>query len=162
MNMKILKVFTIVSVLVISVYSFANLDFDQKSQIIKTNKNDDELDGKTFTGTATEITPPDIDRMPIVYNETIVFQGGKLICESFKKYVDSNSDTFYNSEIDWRRAIAYTVVNFNSSVSGNVSGETVNIEFSGTVIAYKNLSGNLIIRYPDEREVTFFIQAKIN
>lgn len=160
--MKILKVFTILSVLIISVYSFANLDFVQKSQVIKNNNSDDELDGKTFTGTATEITPPDVDRMPIVYNETITFQDGKLSCDSFNKYADASTDIFYNSEIDGRRAIAYTVINFNSFAKGNINGENVSLEFSGNIIAYKTLSGNLIIRYPDEREVKFFIQAEIN
>jgi len=32
---------------------------------------DDDLNGKIFYGKATEITPPDIDRMPRIYDEEI-------------------------------------------------------------------------------------------
>lgn len=160
--MKNFKLLIILSVISLTVFSFINHDVIKNPLFNKSKTNDKELDGKTFTGTATEITPPDIDRMPKVYNETISFQDNKLICESFKNYIDSNTDVFYESAIDDRRLIAYTVVNFNSSAEGYINGEKVNLELNGSVIAYKNLSGTLIIRYPDKNEIKFFIEAVIN
>ncbi|HMS65945.1 MAG TPA: hypothetical protein PKD83_11915 [Ignavibacteria bacterium] len=152
----------IIILLILTVSYFAFQSMDDKRENNQNGNNDSELDGKTFTGKATEITPPDVDRMPIVYDETISFRDGKLFCESFNKYADAPSDINYTSEIDYRRAIAHTVVNFNSTSAGIVNGESVNLEIKGSVIAYKNLNGTLLITYPDKSEVKFLIEGIVN
>ena len=121
---------------------------------------DGDLDGKIFYGKATEITFPDVDRMPLVIDETISFQNGKIDSEILKEY--SASDCNYYSEIDGRRAIAFTVVEFNVSTNGQFGGREAAIDFSGEVIGYARLVGTIVIRYSDNTEVKYSVQAQSN
>ncbi len=121
---------------------------------------DDDLNGKIFYGKATEITPPDIDRMPRIYDEVIKFENGKLFCETFRNY--SDADSYYSSAVDDRRAIAYKVILFNSSSTGYFNGEPVSIEFTGNIIGNTRLNGTVTVRFPDTSEIKFIIEAISN
>jgi len=121
---------------------------------------DGDLNGKIFYGKATEIISSDVDRMPLVIEETISFQNGKIDSEILKEY--SVSDCNYYSEIDGRRAIAFTVVEFNISAKGQVGGREAAIDFSGEVIGYVRLVGTIVIRYSDNTEVRYSVQAQSN
>ncbi len=121
---------------------------------------DDDLNGKIFYGKATEITPPDIDRMPRIYDEVIKFENGKLFCETFRNY--SDADSYYSSAVDDRRAIAYKVTVFNSSSTGYFNGEPVSIEFTGNIIGNTRLNGTVTVRFPDTSEIKFIIEAISN
>ncbi len=116
-----------------------------------------DLNGYTFTGTATELTPPDVDRMPLYYNESIRFENGKIYSDVLKKFSINESD--YTSEIDMRRMIAVKVVSFKSTGVGKMGGEDVSIEFSGEVYGDAKLSGELKIIYSNNNEVKFIIYA---
>ncbi|MBS1553043.1 MAG: hypothetical protein JST15_13340 [Bacteroidetes bacterium] len=120
-------------------------------------RGDNDLDGKIFYGKATEITPPYVDRMPRIYDEVIKFENGKLLCETFRNY--SDADSYYSSVIDERRAIAYKVVTFNSFSTGSYNGESVSIEFTGNIIGDTRLNGTIIIRFPDNSELKFIVEA---
>ena len=120
--------------------------------------NNDDLNGKTFRGKATEITPPNIDRMPIVHNEFIKFENGKLYSDVFKIY--SVDECNYSAAVDDRRAIALKVVTFNAGSSGKIDGQDVYIELSGSVVGERGLSGTITIHYPDNSEVKFLVEAK--
>ncbi|MCY7361798.1 MAG: hypothetical protein LH629_06980 [Ignavibacteria bacterium] len=124
------------------------------------NKDDDILNGKIFYGTATEVTSPDVDRMPKVYDEIITFQDGKLNCETIKNFSDAIEENYYSAAIDDRRAVALTVVNFNSVIKANLNGAPVTIDFTGNVIGNSRLNGILIISNPDKCEVKFLIEAQ--
>lgn len=129
------------------------------SMNVSAQTSESNLNGMVFRGTATEQTPPDIDRMPIIYDELIRFENGKINSEVLKVY--GANDSKYSSELDNRRMIALKVVNFESSSAGSVDGTDVNIEFSGSIFADLKLSGDLVITYPDKSEVKFLINASL-
>ena len=126
---------------------------------IAAQTTDSNLDGMIFRGKATEQTPPDIDRMPLVYDEVIRFENGIINSEVLKVY--SVNDSKYSSEADLGRMIAVKVVKFNTSSAGNINGSDVIIEFNGNIYADLKLSGDLIVRYPDKSEVKFLIEASL-
>lgn len=117
------------------------------------------LDGLIFRGKATEQTPPDVDRMPLIYDEVIIFENGIVKSEVLKIY--SSNECKYTSEEDLGRMIAVKVIKFNSSSIGKINGSDVSIEFNGNIYADIKLSGDLIIRYPDNSEVKFLIEASL-
>ncbi len=123
-------------------------------------KADDDLNGRIFYGKATELTPPDVDRMPRIYDEVIKFENGKLFCETFRNY--SDADSYFTSYVDSRRAIAYKVVVFNSTSTGYYNGESVEMDFSGNIIGDTRLNGTITIRYQDNSELKFLIEATAN
>ncbi len=113
------------------------------------------LEGSIFTGTATEITSPDADRMPMVYNETIKFIGDKIHSNVFDLYSAGNCS--YMAVIDDRRMIALTVVNLQFVSDGVSEGKSVLIKFNGNIIGNNMLTGNMTVIYPDSSEVNFSI-----
>ncbi len=117
---------------------------------------DGDLNGKIFYGKATEI----INRMPVVIDEIISFDNGKIYSEILESYSVSECD--YYSVIDGRRAIAFTVIKFNVSSKGHFAGREVTIDFSGDVIGYSKLVGTMLIRYSDNTEVQYSVQAQAN
>jgi len=121
---------------------------------------DGDLNGKIFYGKATEIINSDVDRMPVVIDEIISFNNGKIYSEILETY--SVSDCNYYSVIDGRRAIAFTVIKFNVSSKGHFAGREVTIDFSGDVIGYSKLVGTILIRYSDNTEVQYSVQAQAN
>ena len=137
--------------IIILLISFSGLTMSQA---------DDDLNGKIFYGKATEVTPPDIDRMPRIYDEVIKFENGKLFCETFRNY--SDADSYYSSAVDDRRAIAYKVIVFNSSSTGYYNGESVSIEFTGNIIGDTRLNGTVTVRFQDNSEIKFAIEAISN
>ena len=139
--------------LIFSVYIFiASMSFAQGSDV--------NLDGNIFTGTASEITSPDVDRMPIVQNESISFSEGKINSDVLKIYSADNCN--YIAAIDDRRMIAMKVVNVQYSSEGTIDGKNVTIIFNGNIIGDRMLSGNLTVKYPDNSEVNFSIIAEKN
>ena len=141
---------TLISIIILLI-SFSGLTMSQA---------DDDLNGKIFYGKATEITPPDIDRMPRIYDEEIRFENGKLYCETFRNY--SDADSYYSSAVDDRRAIAYKVIVFNSLSTGYYNGESVSIEFTGNIIGDTRLNGTITVRLQDSSEIKFLIEANSN
>ncbi len=125
--------------------------------ISKAQSSESDLNGKIFRGKATEITPADIDRMPLVYDELIFFENGKLMSNVMKMY--SADSCNFTSGIDGRRMIAVKVVGFNSDTSGKADGQDVNLSFSGNVYGDAKLSGTLEIIYPDGSEIRFLVYA---
>ncbi len=119
---------------------------------------DADLNGKVFSGTATEIIQPDADKLPLMLDETIRFENGNIYFNLLSGY--SSVKLPYTSEVDNRRMIAVTVITFSSNYSGIINGKEVYIEFSGEVLAYKNLSGNFIIKFSGGRELKYQIIAK--
>ncbi len=115
------------------------------------------LNGKVFKGRATELTPPNVDRMPRVYDEYIRFDNGKIYSEIFKMY--DVKDCNYLAAVDDRRMIALKVETFNAGSTGKFEGQNVTLEFSGSVIGDKELSGTIIIRYADDSEIKFLVEA---
>lgn len=107
------------------------------------SQNDAGLNGREFKCRFTEITPPDVDRMPKYFEETVYFEDGKLSFGFLKRY-DSGSVPF-SAEIDERRMVAFTVVNFSSSGDGKAGDFPVSITFDGSVLGYVGLSGELRI-----------------
>lgn len=124
---------------------------------IYAQNSDDNLNGKVFIGTATEITPSDVDRMPVIYNEVISFQNGKMICESFKKYNITESN--YTYAVDERRMTAMKIGNINSETSSLINGENVSLDFKGNIAGDTRLFATLTIRYSDNSEMKFQIEA---
>ncbi len=124
---------------------------------ILAQSSDADLNGMVFRGKATEQTPPDVDRMPMVYDEYLRFIDGKIYSDLLKIY--SADSCSYTSKVDDRRMIAVKVISFSSVTSGNMYGQDVNIEFSGDIFADLKLSGNLIIKYPDGSEVKFLVEG---
>lgn len=114
-----------------------------------------DLNGKIFRGTATEITSPDIDRMPVVYDELIRFENGKLFSQVLNIY--SANDCSYTSAVDDRRMIALKVIEFNSEAAGKADGKDVSVNFSGNVFGDAKLSGTFVIKYPDGSEIQFLV-----
>lgn len=119
-----------------------------------------DLNGKTFTGTITEIASTDADKVLLAYNEIIRFENGNIYFDLLSRY--SVTGLPYTSEVDGRRMIAAKVVLFNSHYSGIGDDNEIDIEISGEVIGDKNLSGMLTIKYKDRREVKFKIEAQSN
>jgi len=118
----------------------------------------DDLEGKSFSGTATEITPPNIDRAPIIYEEFIKFENGKFYSNIFKKFLIN--ECAYAASEDDKRAIALRVISFIASASGKSSdGQDVYVEIAGSVLGETGMTGTIIIHYPDT-EVKFLLEAK--
>jgi len=166
-NKKYIVILLFILVFILGVSSFAILKSNVSGKAdfknigyTDANKDDDILNGKVFYGTATEVTSPDVDRMPKVYDEIITFQDRKLYCETIKNFSDAIEENYYCAAIDDRRAIALTVVNFNSAIKANLNGVPVTIDFSGNVIGDSRLNGILIITNPDKSEVKFLIEAQ--
>lgn len=103
------------------------------------------LDGKIFFGKAVEIASPENDRTPVLMDEVIVFDKGNVSCGLFKNFSVDKSN--YTAEVDGRRAIAIEVIVFSSSFTTVYNGSEVLIEFTGEVFAGEKLSGNLKIKY---------------
>ncbi len=110
---------------------------------VNAQDNSAGLNGKQFRCRITEITPPDVDRMPMVYEEIISFDNGMLKSEFMKKF--TSSDFPFTASIDERRAIAFTVVMFDASGNGNRGTDRVSINYSGNVVAYAGLNGEILI-----------------
>lgn len=117
-----------------------------------------DINGYVFNGTATEVTSPDVDRMPVVFSETIRFDDGKVNSDILKIYSADNCD--YTAITDERRMMAFKVVNVQFFTTGNIDGINVNIEFSGNIIGDKRLYGNMCVKYPDSREMNYTINAE--
>jgi hypothetical protein len=45
------------------------------------------LEGRQFRCRISEITPPDVDRMPMVYDEVISFEAGRLVSDFMKRFI---------------------------------------------------------------------------
>lgn len=116
-----------------------------------------DLNGKIFRGTAVELTPPDVDRKPLIYNETISFEDGKLKCETFRKY--GAADSYYSSKVDGRRAVAMQVINFSSQSSGSIDNLSAGIDFNGNIFGGTKLNGMFTIRFSDGNEIKFIVEA---
>ncbi|MDQ3020300.1 MAG: hypothetical protein M3R36_06990 [Bacteroidota bacterium] len=125
--------------------------------VIFSQTNDDYLNGKIFRGTATEITPPDVDRRPIFYEELIRFENETIISEVLKIY--SACECKYTSSYDERRMVAVKSVEFISNTTGRVDGRTVEIEYQGNIYGDAKLSGVITIKYPDGNEIKFTVDA---
>lgn len=110
---------------------------------VKAQDNSAGLNGKEFRCRITEITPPDVDRMPMIFEEVVSFDNGLLRSEFLKKF--TLSDFPFAASIDERRAIAFTVVMFESTGNGNKGSEPVSIKYSGNVVAYAGLNGEILI-----------------
>ncbi len=110
---------------------------------VNAQDNSAGLNGKQFKCRITEITPPDVDRMPMVYEEIISFDNGMLKSDFVKKF--TSSDIPFTASIDGRRAVAFTVVVFNAGGNGNRGNDPVSITYNGNVIAYAGLSGEILI-----------------
>ena len=86
------------------------------------------LSGKTFLCRITEITPPDVDRMPRSYEDVMRFDNGRINSNFLKRFVAE--DIPFTAAIDYRRAIAFTVVEFSANAGSGFeekySVETVN------------------------------------
>lgn len=128
----------------------ASMSFAQGAEV--------SLDGNIFKGTASEITPSDADRMPVVFNETIIFSDGKIDSEVMKIYSAGNSS--YTAVTDDRRMIAMKVVNVQFLSDGFIDGKNVTLKFNGNLIGDNMLSGNLTVLYPDNSEVNFSVIAE--
>ena len=117
-----------------------------------------DISGTVFYGTATEVTSPDVDRMPIVFNETIRFDDEKVYSDILKIYYADKCN--YTAITDERRMMAFKVVNVQYFSKGIIDGINVNIEFSGNIIGENRLYGNLCIKYPDSREMNYTVSAE--
>lgn len=117
----------------------------------------DSLNGKIFEGRATEITPPDVDRMPMVHTEVIRFENGVIHSKVLNIYgVESCA---YTSQLDDRRAVAMNVMTFNTNSQGVFDGRNFNAVFTGEVMGDKTLSGTLTIHFSDNTDVKYLIEA---
>ncbi|HMS33752.1 MAG TPA: hypothetical protein PKC91_06665 [Ignavibacteria bacterium] len=128
----------------------ASISFAQGAEV--------NLDGNIFKGTASEITPSDADRMPVVFRETIIFSDGKIDSELMKIY--SAGKCSYTAVTDDRRMIAMKVVNVQFISDGFTDGKNVTLKFNGNLIGENMLSGNLTVLYPDNSEVIFSVIAE--
>lgn len=146
MNTKL----TIFSILVLSLI-FINIQntYSQTSA---------DLNGSKFRGKAEEQTPPDVDRMPVVLDELVIFADGNISGEVMKKY--SVSECKYSAEIDERRMVAVKVVNFNSECQGVYGNENVAIKITGSIYGDLWMSGDIIITTADRSEIKFYITAE--
>ena len=117
-----------------------------------------DINGTVFNGTATEVTSPDVDRMPVIFNETIRFVDGKVDSEILKIYSADNCN--YTAITDERRMMAFKVVNVQFYSQGIIDGINVNIEFSGNIIGENRLYGNMCIKYPDSSEMIYTVSAQ--
>lgn len=142
LNMKIKMLFVLLL--------FASISFAQTEEV--------NLDGNVFKGSASEITPADVDRMPVVFDETFIFSGGKIESEVMKIY--SADKTGYAAFTDDRRMIAMKVVNVRFSSEGFIDGKNVTLQFNGNIIGDNMLSGNMKVIYTDNSEVNFSIIAE--
>ena len=131
--------------------------FILSAQFAFSQNSDASLNGKIFTGTATEIISPEMSRKPVVYNDVIRFDNGKIYSDLFNVY--SADDCDYTSKVDERRMIALRVISFSSAATGTIDGKNVTLVFNGEVIGDVTLSGVLTIKYPDKREVSFDVSA---
>lgn len=112
---------------------------------------------KTFRGRFTEITPPDVDRMPKVFNETISFTNDKVLSDFLKGY--DVGEVTYLMEVDDRRAVAVDVWVLKFSADGTRDGEKVHFEFQGDIMSHDHLSGELVIAYPDRTQEKYLLEA---
>lgn len=101
------------------------------------------LNGRQFRCRITEITPPDVDRMPMVYDEVISFEAGKLVSNFMKRFI--YEDVPYSAGIDERRAVAFTVVNFEAQGNGTKGDSPVSITYTGNIAGYVGLYGQILI-----------------
>ncbi|MFZ1323429.1 MAG: hypothetical protein WAT71_17900 [Ignavibacteria bacterium] len=117
-----------------------------------------DLNGSRFRGKAEEQTPPDVDRMPIMLVELIIFADGKISGEVLNKY--SVSECSYSAEIDERRMIAVKVINFISECQGVYENENVTLKFKGSIYGDLWMSGDIVITTADYREIKFLITGE--
>lgn len=101
------------------------------------------LSGKTFLCRITEITPPDVDRMPRSYDEVIRFDNGKINSDFLKRFVAE--DVPFTAAIDYRRAVAFTVVEFSANANGTYSDRPVTLSYKGNVVGYVGLNGEITV-----------------
>jgi hypothetical protein len=101
------------------------------------------LNGRQFICKITEITPPDVDRMPMFYDEVIRFEGGKISSDFLKRFIAE--DVPFSATVDDRRAIAFTVVEFSASGNGQKGDSPVSITYKGNVVGYIGLNGEIEI-----------------
>lgn len=117
----------------------------------------DALEGKIFSGKATEILDHAEDRVLRVMNETLKFQNGRIESEVLKTY--SVPGCNYTSEIDYRRAIAFTIVNFKTDCE-TIGTDSANVSITGDVIGYSRLIATITIKYPDNTEIKYSVQCE--
>lgn len=129
------------------------------SQVSNAQRSLVYLDGKTFRGTATEITPPDIDRMPKVFAESISFSNGMMTATTLRNF--SVSETPYWYEKDERRMIATDVYVIKAKPTGEKDGTSVEIEFTGDASDGTKLTGILVVKFSDNYEETYSIEAEL-
>ncbi len=103
------------------------------------------LEGKSFKCRLTEITPPDVDRMPRIILEEFRFTGRSIASSFLKTYI--TEDIPFSAQIDERRAVAFTVVDFNSNAEGTKDNLPVKIDFKGSIVGFIGLNGELSITY---------------
>ncbi len=101
------------------------------------------LSGKVFLCRITEITPPDVDRMPRTYDEVIRFDNGKINSDFLKRFVAE--DIPFTAAIDYRRAVAFTVVEFSANANGMYSDRPVALSYKGNVVGYVGLNGEITV-----------------
>ncbi|MBK8982756.1 MAG: hypothetical protein IPM38_10660 [Ignavibacteria bacterium] len=118
----------------------------------------EDLNGGRFRGKIAEETPPDVDRMPQVFEEMITFENGKISGEILNKYSVNNCS--YSAVIDERRMVAVKVVNFNSECQGSIDGENVIITITGEIYADLWMAGDIVIRVKDKPDIKFTISAE--
>lgn len=151
LNLKILNT----KITLFSIFTLILIFFSIENSYPQTST---DLDGSKFRGKAEEQTPPNVDRMPIVMNELIVFADGKISGEVLKKY--SLSDCSYSAEIDERRMVAVKVVDFVSECQGVYGNENVTLKFTGSIYGDLWMSGDLVITTSDNSEIKFYITAE--
>jgi len=113
------------------------------------------LNGQVFKGTATEILPPDSDRMPQMYDELIRFVNEKVYSDILNIY--SSEESAYSAQTDERRMIALEAASVHFKTKGAKDGLNVILEFNGNLFGEKNLNGILTVKYPDNSEINFKI-----
>ena len=101
------------------------------------------LEGRQFKCRISEITPPDVDRMPMVYDEVITFEAGRLVSDFMKRFI--SEDVPYSASIDDRRAVAFTVVAFEAQGNGTKGDSSVSITYTGNIAGYVGLYGEILI-----------------
>lgn len=99
------------------------------------------MNGKQYVCRITEITPPDVDRMPVFSTETVIFENGRIVFDFLRRFESESIQ--YTAAIDERRAVAFTVVEFRSETAGSRSGIPVEVSFTGSVVGYVGLSGEI-------------------
>lgn len=125
------------------------------SSLTFSQNNADNLNDKKFSGTAAEILPPDVDRLPMVFDETINFQNGKFYSSIFRLYGIEEAD--YTSFVDDRRMVALEVIKIYAEGEGSADGKKVKVVFDGEILGDTRMSGTIKAIYQDNSEANFLV-----